>query len=193
MRNPNRASLKRSLEKKVAAMLPPDIRVLEPVRTSRFDYGGKIWCYDNVLGPPPEATGTECACWAYNVVPKDVIDPATAVVRLEPPPQPGAPVQAQACTQVVCPDGPGKPNKIKPVPTTLTMKFKGGVNAARRVILDGTQVTALILDLESLGKSVLEQMQALVPTGKPKIFHVYGVVNLPGFEGTDVLVAIPVG
>jgi hypothetical protein len=94
---------------------------------------------------------------------------------------------------MVCPDGPGKPNKTKPVPTTLTMKFVGGVNAARRVILDGPQVIALILDLESPGKSVLEQMTALVPSGKPKIFHVYGVVNLPGFEGTDVLVAIPVG
>jgi hypothetical protein len=177
---------------KGAIALLPDIRALRSTRESRYNYGDKIWCYDDVLGPPEGAQGTDCRCWAYNVVPKDVIEPAIAVVVLEPP-SPTAPVQAQACTQAVCPDGPSKPNKVKPDPTTVTMRFKGGVNATQRVIRDGAQVIALILDLETMGNSVLDQMQARVPSGKPKYFHVYGVVNLPGFEGTDMLVAIPVG
>jgi hypothetical protein len=170
----------------------PIIKALPPTKLVSYDYDGKLWAWDTALPTPAGATGLPYLCWPFNVS-NNPLEPS-AVLVVEVPAS--GPPSTNACSQAICPDGPNRPNKNRPAVLPMLLCFAGGVNAGLHVILYNWTATAIVLnpdnDGSKVGAELLTTLARLGGTVKPGKYHVYGVPNLPGFEGTDSLVAIPV-
>jgi hypothetical protein len=133
------------------------------------------------------ATSVTYNTWPYNIA--TGVEPPYSVSKIVANPVSGDPV-AQACTQVICPGGPGNANRNKEQTTISPMRFEGPPSGGTIRINGKTALIFSPADTVSTQDELNALSRMVAKSSIGSDFTIYGVIGLPTYA-TDMLVAIP--